>query len=115
MTRLNWREVVLATLVLSAPVWAETFLVSDNHQNRTIQVQKSDSVAISGNKNQITIVGDCQSIAVSGNHNRVLVKGNYTQVGVFGNKNHVQLSKLQADKMVNSGKDNVIELIKASR
>lgn len=75
------------------------------------------SFTVAGNKNELTLTGDCQHVSVSGNANVVHVE-RVASISLTGNKNvatYVDGVGGQAPKIVKTGNDNSVKKVPPAR
>ena len=84
------KRILLALAIVAAPqlARAESHSLVDNNKHKTIACKKGDDVAITGNKNTVTVTGECAAVAVAGNDNTVTIEA-AGAIATPGNKNTV--------------------------
>jgi len=98
--------VFAGTLFLQVSAWgaARDVTIDKNEQTTTIEC-KSDAVNIKGERNKLTLTGDCTKVTVGG-HDNVITASSVKELDVPGHDNSITLDL--AGKITASGDDNNI-------
>ena len=86
---LGW---IVTVAILCVPLVARadgnTTTIVKNNQTKAIACKTGEAIEVAGNKNSVTLSGECKSVVVSGNENTVTIEATGS-IDTPGNKNKV--------------------------